>query len=664
MKNVLSDINAFRFKNVLVTPHYAPNGTGNFPSFIGYISIPFQYGSHFQVGEIRQKNSFTTKYDYVCEQPSILLGALHCSYGHFLIQSLSRLYILKQLPSNYSLIFHSNLNPSAQFYRYQQELFKYYGIINPVFLLNRPTLFKEIIIAPSGSAVNGYFCREQLDALAITDSNPIKGKRIYLSRAHMEHKFYQNEWELHKILARRGWEIVYLESLSITKQFEKLATAQTILAMSGAALHSLLAIRNIKARCIVLPRVHDDTYKQIAQLKCPDYWLLNVNLKLVMDNANFLRKQYVLDLGQIEHLLDKSNDFDNIAAITQYAVRPPKPGFENYESIPHVLCEMKKPSCVADNLFYRIMESNAQGVNIANSFMIILQLVIRRLLQEYMQVQISKFLNSYYPKVAKPFQDYCGSVFNSKMQGGEAARNSLIALVSSIMGQLNSCVIDGQKYRPALIPIKDYQPASLQEIGKWAGTDKASRWHDYLDFYEGFWGRLKDASFNLVEVGVDSGASLKMWENYFLCANIYGIDISNVPQPFSRAVFIRGDATDRDFMENIVRDLNPALFIDDGSNRYSHQIKIFEIVFPILKSGAYYVCEDLEVCFGEYRKKAYNDCQIDSASYFSALSLLALNGCQPDFHPRFEHLTDSQLRISRFIDFMIFRRHCVLIKKK
>lgn len=69
---------------------------------------------------------------------------------------------------------------------------------------------------------------------------------------------------------------------------------------------------------------------------------------------------------------------------------------------------------------------------------------------------------------------------------------------------------------------------TLDEIGLKYNTDKSSRAHGYLDFYEKYF--PKDLQGRILEIGVMDGYSLKMWNEYYSKAEIIGIDIKE-PQP-------------------------------------------------------------------------------------------------------------------------------------
>jgi hypothetical protein len=66
----------------------------------------------------------------------------------------------------------------------------------------------------------------------------------------------------------------------------------------------------------------------------------------------------------------------------------------------------------------------------------------------------------------------------------------------------------------------------LTELGKKYGTDKATH-HTFTDIYDGYFAKFKNP--NILEIGVDNGASLKMYNDYYggFC-NIVGLDLTDL----------------------------------------------------------------------------------------------------------------------------------------
>lgn len=138
----------------------------------------------------------------------------------------------------------------------------------------------------------------------------------------------------------------------------------------------------------------------------------------------------------------------------------------------------------------------------------------------------------------------------------------------------------------------------LDELAIKYGTDKSSKEHNYTPIYEDLLGYKRDKIFKVLEIGVKRGASLKMWEEYFPNANIYGIDIESRVIEGDRIYTAVADQSDKasllDAMNHIENDLNAFdLIIDDGSHKKEHQLVSLETLLPCLKDDGLYIIEDL-----------------------------------------------------------------------
>ena len=141
----------------------------------------------------------------------------------------------------------------------------------------------------------------------------------------------------------------------------------------------------------------------------------------------------------------------------------------------------------------------------------------------------------------------------------------------------------------------------LTDIGIQAHTDKAY-YHKFTPVYERFLFDKKDTIKQIVEVGVSTGASLKMWDIYLSNAKILGLDVLVHPSykdTFSERVSIaKCDATNEaelisTFATYSIFPGSVDLFIDDGSHFVSHQIKTFGLAWKYVKSGGLYIIEDM-----------------------------------------------------------------------
>lgn len=135
----------------------------------------------------------------------------------------------------------------------------------------------------------------------------------------------------------------------------------------------------------------------------------------------------------------------------------------------------------------------------------------------------------------------------------------------------------------------------LDEIGLKHGTDKASRWHDYLKVYEQIMPVHEPVS--LLEIGWFDGASVKTWRDYLhVESTIVGVDIGDkemIPGVHFRQV----DATSVKVVKE-VSEFGPFDFIiDDGSHLSPDVIATFLLLWSQVKPGGYYIVEDLHVSY-------------------------------------------------------------------
>ena len=94
---------------------------------------------------------------------------------------------------------------------------------------------------------------------------------------------------------------------------------------------------------------------------------------------------------------------------------------------------------------------------------------------------------------------------------------------------------------------------------------------------------------------------MQMWKSYFgEGAKIYGIDIDkevlNLPLD---GVNVRiGDQSSAEFWIDFLKDIEPIdCFIDDGGHAMTQQILTLKMVWPKVKDGGVYICEDTHTSY-------------------------------------------------------------------
>ncbi len=155
----------------------------------------------------------------------------------------------------------------------------------------------------------------------------------------------------------------------------------------------------------------------------------------------------------------------------------------------------------------------------------------------------------------------------------------------------------------------------LSDIGLDTMTDKALFQHNYLAKYEFFLKKFRQQNITLLELGVFTGASERMWERYFPYADIYGVDIDESCKQYAteRIHILIRDLSRIDTLQELCM-LHPQIIIDDASHVWSHQIVALFTLFESLPSGGVYILEDMETSLDlpHYEAGGYADCDIDA----------------------------------------------------
>jgi len=143
------------------------------------------------------------------------------------------------------------------------------------------------------------------------------------------------------------------------------------------------------------------------------------------------------------------------------------------------------------------------------------------------------------------------------------------------------------------------------ELGRKHGTDKVLH-HGYQFFYPRFLEPLRSENFTMLEIGYDTGASVRMWEEYFPKAEIFAADIRTSGR-FGRHEVIEADQSSAEDLDRIVHRVGSARFIlDDGSHQPEHQFETFNFLFRrLLEPGGIYIIEDIECSYWNPESSLY-----------------------------------------------------------
>lgn len=163
----------------------------------------------------------------------------------------------------------------------------------------------------------------------------------------------------------------------------------------------------------------------------------------------------------------------------------------------------------------------------------------------------------------------------------------------------------------------------LNELMVKYGTDKQRDVHNYVQFYEQYFTKLKKEKLKILEIGIyrppinghaSVGASLKTWQDYFVNSKIYGVDLGTFKDVDSDRIqtivanqetrYKIGDINGlNDVIENFGSDYD--VIIDDGGHTMLQQQLTLGFMFKFLKPKGLFIIEDLHTSY--FAPHAYNN---------------------------------------------------------
>ncbi len=186
-------------------------------------------------------------------------GAAWEQFGHFLLEGLSRWWLLACLPEAVRAELHFVLYNDRPLRPWQLELLAGLGIgADRLVYLTEPTRFERLIvpsIAYNLHRAAAHAQRDTWERIARAFDNGEGPARVYLSRSRYPHnRVLLNETEVERRFQERGFTILHPQELSIPEQLASIRHARLIAGSAGSAMY-LSAFANQGARkLIVSPR--------------------------------------------------------------------------------------------------------------------------------------------------------------------------------------------------------------------------------------------------------------------------------------------------------------------------------------------------------------------------------------------------------------------------
>ena len=117
----------------------------------------------------------------------------------------------------------------------------------------------------------------------------------------------------------------------------------------------------------------------------------------------------------------------------------------------------------------------------------------------------------------------------------------------------------------------------------------------YIDaFYDSFFHPRVETAKLILEIGVQSGGSIKLWRNFFVNSTVYGLDVDycDAVDQCDRIVHMVCDAYSFDTVNQFQRE-SFDIVIDDGPHTFDSMVFFILYYLDIVKPGGIMVLEDI-----------------------------------------------------------------------
>ena len=125
---------------------------------------------------------------------------------------------------------------------------------------------------------------------------------------------------------------------------------------------------------------------------------------------------------------------------------------------------------------------------------------------------------------------------------------------------------------------------TLSELAVLHGTDKGPDGHGFTSVYARILDPVRQTVSRVLEIGVYTGASIRMWRDYFPNAMIIGADenLANATPTGERTKLVAADQSRVDSLEQLAAKGPFDVIIDDGSHAPEHQVLTFQTLFCMM----------------------------------------------------------------------------------
>jgi SAM-dependent methyltransferase len=162
-------------------------------------------------------------------------------------------------------------------------------------------------------------------------------------------------------------------------------------------------------------------------------------------------------------------------------------------------------------------------------------------------------------------------------------------------------------------------PTDLCLIGSECNTDKSpyslnsvcsQARKGYTAVYELLFSSMRNKEINFCEIGIEAGASVQMWEQYFSNANLFAFEYDENKIELCKKLapntnFSKTDVSNEQILDQTFKDTDKMfdIIIDDSNHHQPDQLKILKVAVNYLKPGGILVIEDI---YREYTEDIFD----------------------------------------------------------
>ncbi|UVC28649.1 DUF563 domain-containing protein [Pantoea sp. SOD02] len=187
------------------------------------------------------------------DEDVIFGGVLHRHFGHFITESLCRLwYAIKYRTPGQKVVFLKESN-------FKEKYLKLLNIAglnsNEIIIIEEPMRFRSVVIPEQSTLFFSYFNSNFIvpHEKMMKDIAPSEHKKVYLSRSKFTKNDIINENYFEDFFRKQGYFIAYPETLTMEEQISLMKGANDIASVMGTASHLVLFAKK-NANVIMLLR--------------------------------------------------------------------------------------------------------------------------------------------------------------------------------------------------------------------------------------------------------------------------------------------------------------------------------------------------------------------------------------------------------------------------